>query len=147
MTVSFFGNQGLVHPEFTKKGQIINQHIYHQILQRLRESIRKKRSVKSSSRDWYLYHDNAPPHKALSMITYLARNGISTLVHSPYLPDLSFKDFLKYLLMKSSLKGRRFDDVKEIESESRPVLRSITLKQFSKCNQNLEKRMKLCKEA
>ena len=36
-----------------------------------------------------LLHDNTSAHKAKVTVTYLQKQGISTLTHTPYSPDLS----------------------------------------------------------
>ncbi|GBM12661.1 hypothetical protein AVEN_46148-1 [Araneus ventricosus] len=48
-----------------KVGQTINKELYLEILKRLRDAIRRKRSEKWEINDWFLLHDNAPPHRAL----------------------------------------------------------------------------------
>ncbi|KAE9523287.1 hypothetical protein AGLY_016235, partial [Aphis glycines] len=41
--------------------------IYKQVLERLREIVRRKRPEVRKSKSWFLHHDNAPAHSALSI--------------------------------------------------------------------------------
>jgi hypothetical protein len=62
------------------------------------------------SDDWVLHNDNAPAHKALSVKRFLAQKLITELEHPPCFRDLAPNDFWLLLKIKSSLKGRRFQD-------------------------------------
>ena len=61
-----------MHKEFVPPGQTVNQQFY---LKRLHDidSVRKKRPEMWSSGDWFLHHDNAPAHTALSVQQFLAK--------------------------------------------------------------------------
>jgi len=87
--ISFFDANGFVHKEFVPPGQIVNQQFYLEVLKRLRDSVRKKRPEMWSSGDWFLHHDNAPAHTALSVQQFLARNNMTVIPHPPYSPDLA----------------------------------------------------------
>jgi hypothetical protein len=43
---------------------------------------------------WFLLHDNARPHTAISIEQFLAKHGIPELNHPPYSPDLSPPAFI-----------------------------------------------------
>jgi histone-lysine N-methyltransferase SETMAR len=60
-------------------------------------------------------HDNAPAHKVLSVeqFLFLAQKLISEIEHSPYSPDLAPNDFWIFPKIKSALKGRIFQDIKD----------------------------------
>jgi len=58
---------GIVHKEFVPPGQTANKQFYLEVLKRLRDSVRKKRPEIWSSSDWFLHHNNAPAHTALSV--------------------------------------------------------------------------------
>jgi len=73
MLISFFDANGIVHKEFVPPGQIVNQRFYLKVLKRLRDIVRKKRPEMWSSSDWFLHHDNAPAHTALSVQQFLGR--------------------------------------------------------------------------
>ncbi|GBN04599.1 hypothetical protein AVEN_148590-1 [Araneus ventricosus] len=110
----FFDYDSVIHYEFIPKGQTVNKELYLEILERLRDAIRRKRSEKWATNDWFLLHDNAPPHRALIVKKYLARHSVTTLEHSPYSPYLAPADFYLFPPLKLKLKGHRFMDSDEV---------------------------------
>jgi len=58
----FFDSEGIVHHEYAPDGQTISKEIYVEVLRRLRESVRRKRTEKWWDGDWILHHNNAPAH-------------------------------------------------------------------------------------
>uniref|UniRef100_A0A2S2Q787 Mariner Mos1 transposase n=1 Tax=Sipha flava TaxID=143950 RepID=A0A2S2Q787_9HEMI len=93
MLIVFYDIEGIFHYEFVSRGQIVNQVFYKDVLIRLQERIRKKRPEKWRSEIWYLHHDNAPTHSALSIREFLAEKKIPAVPHPPYSPDLAPYDF------------------------------------------------------
>ncbi|UYV72675.1 CLCN3 [Cordylochernes scorpioides] len=91
--VTFFDIKGIVDYEYLEEGQTINKESYLNtrrmaratpgIMRRVRESIRLKRSEMWSSKNWIIHHDNAPPHTATSVLTYLAKHAIQILQQHP----------------------------------------------------------------
>jgi transposase len=63
----------------------------------------------------FLFHDNARPHTAVSIKQFLSKQGISELNNPPYSPDLSPPDFFLFPKIKSTLKGRKFEDTEDIK--------------------------------
>ncbi|GBM53101.1 hypothetical protein AVEN_130757-1 [Araneus ventricosus] len=71
-----------------KAGRTVIKELYLEILKRLRVAIRRKRPEKWTTNDWFLLHDNAPPHRALIVKKYLARtqgyhSGTTSLFSRP----------------------------------------------------------------
>jgi len=73
MLIRFFDANGIVHKEFVPPGQTVNQQFYLKVSKRLWDSVQKKRPEMWSSGDWFLHHDNAPAHTALSVQQFLAK--------------------------------------------------------------------------
>jgi len=67
-----FDIRGIVHYEFVPTGQTVKQVYYLEVLERLREKVRRKRPELFVNNSWILYHDNAPAHTALSVWEFLA---------------------------------------------------------------------------
>ena len=72
-----------------------------------------------------MHHDNAPAHKALSVREFLASKQITALVHPAYSPDLAPNDFFPFPKIKEILKGRHFDDIDGIRSNTTAALKVI----------------------
>uniref|UniRef100_A0A672HAL3 Mos1 transposase HTH domain-containing protein n=1 Tax=Salarias fasciatus TaxID=181472 RepID=A0A672HAL3_SALFA len=67
-----------------------------QVLRRLREAVRQKRPELWRDGEWWLHHDNAPAHRALCVMQFLVKNGMTLLPHPPYSPDLALCDFFSF---------------------------------------------------
>ncbi|GBM18279.1 hypothetical protein AVEN_147407-1 [Araneus ventricosus] len=104
----FSDYDSVIHYEFIPESQIVNKELYLENLKRLRYAITPKRPEKWATNDWFLLHDNAPPHRALIVKKYLTRRNITTMEHPPYSPDLAPADFYLFPRQKMKLKGHRF---------------------------------------
>jgi len=140
----FFDVRGIVHREFIPPGLTVNQEFYLEILRRLRENVRRKRPELWRSGDWFLHHDNAPAHTALSVTRYLASLGWTVVPLPPYSQDLAPCDFFLFPTMRKTLKGKRFATVEEVNTASQKALNNIKLQQFQRCFTQWEKRLDKC---
>jgi hypothetical protein len=66
---------------------------------------------------------------------FLAAKNMAVVPHPPYSSDLAPWDFFLFPRMKSKLKGRRFQNVTEIQEQSLTVLHAIPKSQFQRCFQ------------
>ncbi|PNF23498.1 hypothetical protein B7P43_G06514 [Cryptotermes secundus] len=139
MLICFFDVNGIVHKEFVLPGQTVNQHFYLDVLRRLRESVRRKRSEMWRNGNWLLHHDNAPAHTALTVRQFLTSNNMVIVPHPPYSPDLAPSDFFLFPRMKRSLKGKRFRDVDEVKENTLKALNSIQAQEFQHCFEQWQK--------
>ena len=64
--------------------------------------------------------------------------------HPPYSPDLAPADFLLFPKLKTTLKGRRFKTIEEIQGNGIRELRAITESAFQEAFQRLKKRWERC---
>ncbi len=90
MLVCFFDSYGVIHQEFTPRGVTIDAEEYCDILDRLKEDIRRKRPGMwaggrdgNTDRDFILQQDNAPSHTAVISIAKVGESGINLLAHPP----------------------------------------------------------------
>ncbi|GBM99113.1 hypothetical protein AVEN_60459-1 [Araneus ventricosus] len=104
----FFDYDSVIHYEFIPEGQTVNKELYLEILKRLGDAVRRKRLEKWATNDWFLLHDNDPPHHALIVKKYLAR-------HRPYhsgTPSLfsrpSTSGFLPVCTAENEIEGTPF---------------------------------------
>ena len=63
----FFDIREIVCYDFVPTGQTVNQVYYLEVMERLREKIRRKRPELFANYSWILHHDNASAHMALSV--------------------------------------------------------------------------------
>ena len=61
---------------------------------------------------------------------FLATKQITVLEHPAYSPDLAPSDFFLFLKIKEILKGRHFDDIDDIRSNTMAALKTIPQNQF-----------------
>jgi transposase len=87
-----------------------------------------------------LHHNNAPAHASLLIHEILRKDETTVVPHPPYSPDLAPVDFFLFPKLKSSLKGRRFQTVEEIEENSLQALRTIPQITLYDAFQNWKKR-------
>jgi len=72
-----------------------------------------------------LHHNNAPAHTALSAREFLATKQIAVLEHPAYSLDLVLNYFFLFPKIKEILKGRHFDDIDNIRSNTMAALKAI----------------------
>ena len=125
------------------RGQMVNKQLYQEILARLRETVRRKRPELWENRTWMLHHDNAPAHASLLIRSYLAKQT-PVVPHPPYSPDLAPADFFLFPKHKTTLKGRRFQTIEEIQENATIELRVITSSAFQEAFQKWKKRWERC---
>ena len=144
MLICFFDVKGIVHSEFVPPGHTVNQVFYLEVLRRLRNSIRRKRADLWQTGDWFFHHDNAPVHTAISVAQFLAKNGMVTLPHAPFSPDLAPCDFFLFPRMKRGMKGLRFDSVDDVKKKTTEELAAITEEEFQACFKQWKQRWDKC---
>jgi len=83
----------------------MNKEMYIDILRRLRDAVRRKHSKKLRTNSWFLLHDNAPAHRSVLVMDYLAKNYVTALEHTPYSNDLLPVDFYLFPRLISAMKG------------------------------------------
>jgi len=139
----FFDIRGIIKFEFVPTGQTVNQVYYLEVLERLRENVRRKRPEIFANNSWILHH-NAPAHTALTVRELLATKQITMLEHPAYSPDLAPSDFFLFPKIKEILKGRHFDDIDDIRSNTTETQKAIPQNRFQNCFEGLTRRWHRC---
>jgi len=94
---------------------MVNKQFYQEVLPRLRDAVRRKRPELWENQTWMLHHDNAPAHASLLFRNYLGKHQTSVVPHPPYSPNLAPADFFLFPKLKTTLKGRHFQTMEEIQ--------------------------------
>jgi len=144
MLLVFFDWQGIIHHEFVPCGQTVNKEFYVAVLKRLREAVRRKRPQLWTNLSWVLHHNNVPAHSSFLVRNFLTKNKTTVVPQPPYSPDLAPADFFLFPKMKSTLKGRCFDTIDEIQKNSTNELFAILKEAFQKVFQSWQKRWERC---
>jgi transposase len=123
LIVFFFDYEGVVYHTFVPRGHTVNKEYYLEVLKSLREAASKKGLI-HGGKEWMLHHDNAPAHASL-IREILAKNETTVVPQPPYSLDIAPADLFLFPKLKSTLKGRRFESIEEIEENSLTELRPI----------------------
>jgi hypothetical protein len=121
MLIIRFDKQGVIHNEFVLEGQKVNSAFYVEVIGRLLKGISRVR----------------PRFRA---------EGIGSCCMTMSFPDLAPADFFLFPMVKTAIKGKRFQDVgdkKNVNGE----LKAVHLEAFADCFQNLFERCNKCIQA
>jgi histone-lysine N-methyltransferase SETMAR len=144
MLIAFFDIDGLVHHEYVPIGQSVNAEFYKTVLQRLRDAVRRHRPGKWRTGYWLIHHDNAPAHRSVTTNAFLTKHNIPLLPHPPYSPDLAPCDFFLFPQLKKTMKGRRFDDIEQIQANATRQMRAIPQSDYQRCFLQWQERWNKC---
>jgi len=75
---------------------------------------------------------------------FLATKQITVLEHPAYSPDLAPNDFFLFPKIKEILKGRHFDDIYNIRSNTTAALKAIPQNHFQNCFEGWTRRWHRC---
>ncbi len=125
MLTTFFDSEGTIQKELVPPGQRVNAEYYKAVLHHL---LKRKAHVKPElykSSDWFLLHNNAPSHNAAFIHAFLAKKKGVCPSPTPLFPQLGFSHHFLFLQLKSKLKGRRFNDIADIQKNVTGELKRI----------------------
>lgn len=119
---------GVVYYELLKPNERITGEVYRRQLMRLSRALREKRPQYSDRHDKViLQHDNARPHVAQPVKTYLETLKWEVLPHPPYSPDIAPSDYHLFRSMTHGLADQHFHSYEEAKKwvddwiEAKPV--------------------------
>jgi len=117
----FFYSKGIVHKEFVPPGQTANKKFYLQVLERLRNRVR--RVCCEIADKWFLH---------------------TMLPHPPYSPDLAPCDFFLFSKLKTHIKGHHFGTVENVQAAAMRALNNISSEDFHHCYEEWQQRWNRC---
>ena len=83
--IVFYDIQGIIYINWVSEGQTVNQVYCNEVLQILRERVRRRRSEMWKNGLWILHQDNALAHNVKK---FFAKHKIPVMEHPPYSSDL-----------------------------------------------------------
>jgi hypothetical protein len=105
-------------------------------LRHLRDAVKRECPERWKTNSWFLLHDNAPAHRSVSVMNFLAHNNVTKLELPPPL-RLIPADFYLFPRLKSALKGRRFCDVHYIINKATEELKRLSQNDLQESFQHL----------
>jgi len=110
----------------------------------LLKRIRRVRTARFQSSEWFLLYDDAPFHNAAIVKKFLANRNVAVLHHPPYSPDLAPAEHFLFPKLKFSLKGRHFQTVEGIQCAVTRELNSVSKTAFLEDMNKLKERANEC---
>lgn len=113
----WWDQHGVIYYELLKPGETITGARYRTQLMRLSQSLKEKRPQYARRHDKViLLHDNARPHVAQPVKTYLQTVKWDVLPHPPYSPDLAPSDYHLFRSLADSLVEQHFHSYEETKN-------------------------------
>jgi len=119
--ITFFAFEGIVLFEFIPQGQTVNQAYFVEVSKRLHEAVHRE-GPELCPKHWILQLTRRSLPKQ-----FVAQKSISEKQHPPSSLDLAANDLWLFTEIKSALKGRRFQIIKDIKKVT-----TILQQQFQK---------------
>ncbi len=108
---------GVVYYELLQPGETVTGELYRRQLMRLSKALKEKRPQYFERHDKViLQHDNARPHVANVVKTYLETLKWEVLSHPPYSPDLAPTDYHLFRSMTHGLEDVHFSSYEEAKN-------------------------------
>jgi hypothetical protein len=105
---------------------MIKKQLYQEVLARLRDAVRRKRSEMWENQTWMLHHDSAPAHTSVLIRSYVAKHQTSVVTHPLFSLNLAQAEFFLFPKHKTTWKGRCFPTIEESQENAIGELRAIT---------------------
>ena len=111
-----FEDADVIYHELLKPNKTINRERYRTHLMRLSRALRGKRAqYEHWNEKVILKHDNARPHVATPVKTYLETLKWEVLPHPPYSPDIAPSNYYLLRSMAHGLSDQQFRSYEDIE--------------------------------
>ena len=111
-----FEDAVVIYYKLLKPNETITWERYRTQLERLSRSLREKcPQYEQGNEKVILQHDNARPHVAKSVKTYLETLKWEVLSHPPYSPDIAPSEYYLFRSMAHGLADQQFDSYEDIE--------------------------------
>jgi len=116
MLCIWWNQLGVVYYELLKPNETITGALYRTQLMRLSRALKEKRVHYSRHDKIILLHDNARPHVAALVKTYLETLKWEVLSHPLYSPDIAPSDYHLFRSMTHSLSEQHFTSYEDTKN-------------------------------
>jgi len=117
MLCIWWNQLGVVYYELLKPKETITGALYQTQLMRLNRALKEKRAYYYSRHDKItLLHDNARPHVAAPVKTYLETFNWEILLHPPYPQDIAPSDYYLFRSMTHDLSEQHFTSYEDTKN-------------------------------
>ncbi|GFW08618.1 histone-lysine N-methyltransferase SETMAR [Trichonephila clavipes] len=130
---------GIIYKEFLLERTTVNGARYIEIATRFMKRLRL-----STTKIMVLRSRQCSPSDSQNHPTVPDKKGVVQSEHPPYLPNLNPPGFFLFLRLKLALKGKRFDDIPDIQRNVTRLLNSIPKEDFWQSFQDMFSRSQLC---
>ena len=135
-----------MHREFVLKGQTVNAVFYLSVMKRLMGLICRVLSEYPEKGSWRLLHDNALAHRSTLITNLLTKNGILTINHFPYSPDLVLCNLYLCGKLHLAMEGKRYTDIEDFQKSTTAMLNIISTDEIKMYFNSLLDHAKRCIE-
>lgn len=112
----WWDQKGVIYYELLKPNETITGNLYQLQLMRLSHALKEKRPEYRERHDKViLLHDNARPHVAKPVKTYLETLKWDILPHPPYSPDIAPSDYHLFRSMAHGLAEQKFSSYEDCQ--------------------------------
>lgn len=140
-SIFFKANGWIAIHALAKEGSIDRFYYIDNCLKLVVEELRRQRP-NSGAKGLKLLHDNAGPHDNPEVRTYIKEQGLQSMPHPAYSPDLAPCDFWLNDYIKRNLTDQK--DERSLFNAVVKVLNSIPEKEYRKTFEKLLERMQRC---
>lgn len=124
MLCVWWNYEGIIYFEVIPDGVAINAGLYSQQIDKMYAVMLQRYPALTNRKRIIIQQDNARPHTAAEVKRKINSLDIEILPHPAYSPDLAPSDFHLFRSMSTFLKGRKFQDLNDIENACRDFFAS-----------------------
>lgn len=123
--IAFFDINRLFHYELIHIEPRLNTEFCKSFLQCLQNAVCRYHPERLCNSSQILHHENTPAHRRVITSTFLANCQIPLLLHLSFSLDLALCAFILFSQLKKTMKGHRFDEVEQIQTNVMWKMRGI----------------------
>ena len=145
MFTVFFDIKGVILSNVIPKRQSVNSMYYSKVLRHYLVRALARKRPDGYDGGFILHQDNAPAHASQEVQTTIKiQLEAEILTHPQYSPDLAPCDYTLFPKLKNELKGKHFNDLDELRSESTRILYSYPVEWFDQVYRQWIERHRKC---